>query len=101
MNKEKEILVSLDHIDREEKGYSNISDEVLQCGDCGKSLVVIKKVKETTEQNKFKAICDFCGGSSFVKTITGKTYISGLENTNLVDIKAVNQVNIIYIKANK
>lgn len=94
MSKEVEIT----EVIRETQGYSNISDDILKCGDCGKQLVIIKKVKETSEENKFKAMCDYCGGCSFVKTIIGKVYISGVEETCLSDIKNDSKVNVIYVK---
>jgi hypothetical protein len=93
--------VEVKKIHREEQGLSNISDDILRCGDCGKSLVIIKKVKETTEENKFKAMCDYCGGSSFIKTIIGKVYISGAEDTNLSDIQLDGTINKIFVKVKK
>lgn len=93
--------VEITQSNREEQGFSNISDDILRCADCGKSLVIVKKVKETTEENKFKAMCDYCGGSSFIKTIVGKVYISGVEETNLSDIQLDGTVNKIYVKVKK
>ena len=107
MNNKVEITQS----HREEQGFSNISDDILRCADCGKSLVIVKKVKETTEENKFKAVCDYCGGSSFIKTIVGKIYVSPTENTALSNIDVVAQTDdglgnikresVIYIKVKK
>lgn len=105
----KEVEITQSH--REEQGFSNISDDILRCADCGKSLVIVKKVKETTEENKFKAMCDYCGGSSFIKTIVGKIYINGTENTSLDNVDVIAQTaddfgnikreSVIYVKVKK
>jgi hypothetical protein len=45
--------------------------EVVKCSDCNKPLMHYKKYGVDDKISKIKCLCPFCGGTSFVITITG------------------------------
>lgn len=72
--------------EKEKKGYSDLGKIVIPCADCDESLVMVQVVKDTEQENKFQALCCFCGGESFIKKVKGKVYIDAVKNLKINDI---------------
>lgn len=76
-------------IEKEEKKESDklndLGQEDMKCVDCGVSSVLIQKVKDMPIVSKLKLEC-FCGGSSFVKTVSGKFYLAAKEGFYIENI---------------
>lgn len=60
---------------RKDLGYADLSDSTVRCEDCRAKLLVLKKVKESTEKISVQCNC-FCGGTSFKVNLEGKFYFA-------------------------
>lgn len=80
----------------EEEKLQDLGLEEIVCADCGERPVIIQKVKDTPNPNKFKMLC-FCGGSSFVCGFMGKVYIAAKPGFYLEDIE-YGKISIIKVK---
>jgi len=82
-------------VEREKQGYELLDDKIIQCADCGRSLIEIIKVKEDDSIIKqIKALCP-CGGSSFLFEIRGHTYLQAVEGLYIDNMPTECDGNII------
>jgi phage FluMu protein Com len=62
-------------------GYQLLTEDIIECADCGKPLVEIIKVMEGAIKKNVLVKCPFCdGGTSFLFRIEGQTYIQAVDN---------------------
>ena len=88
---------SAESIDRKKRGYSDLGEISIYCGNCNEELAIIKVVKDTKEEHKFKAECSSCGGESFIKKVCGKVYIDAAPHLKIDDI-VYGDISIIKVK---
>lgn len=80
---------------KEKKNYSLQKEITLSCINCDAALATIIVVKDTNDEDSFKALCPFCDGKSFVKKIKGKVYISHAEGVKMGSFCKESGVHII------
>jgi hypothetical protein len=73
-------------VERKKKGYAVLEDKTVDCADCGESLLEVIKVQDSEEMKVVDALCPFCGGSSFLYEVKGKTYIQAFEGLAIQDM---------------
>jgi aspartate carbamoyltransferase regulatory subunit len=84
--------------ERESRGYSLEGELTLSCRYCNKPLVSIIIVKQTKDENKFKANCPYCQGESFVKKIVGKMYYAPCGDLTIYDIVMGEKITELKLK---
>ena len=69
------VMTPVEQKEVESQGFSLSQDDTIVCGNCGKQLLQIIKVKETDEHTAIRADCPYCNDSSFWHKTKGKIYI--------------------------
>ena len=59
------MITPVEQKEVEKQGFSFLQEDIIVCGDCGKQLIQIIKVKETEDAQAIKVLCPYCGDCSF------------------------------------
>jgi len=84
--------------ERLKQGLKLLEDKIIICPQCGVELIQIIKVKDEDVQTKFQAICPDCNETSFVLTVSGKTYISPAQGFALSEVQQIKNIYKIKVQ---
>ena len=79
------LMTPVEEKEYKAKGYALLKEDVIKCADCGRSLLDIIKVKDSTTEKEIEALCP-CGGSSFIYRMVGESYFQVVQGLHIEDI---------------
>lgn len=94
----KALITPVDQVEHEKQGCVLLKEDVIKCADCGKKLLNIIKVKESSTIKEIEALCPYCSGSSFLYRVEGETFFQAYNKLAIDDMSVDTIDNITKMK---